>query len=139
MIVTADGEEELERIKGVARKHLAFYGSTPAYRPTLACHGWEALHEELNQLSKRGRWDEMAELVDDDLALQQMTYDTVAASSCIRMYEKIIVPCSAVTTVCAVLVLLILWRYDRRTRPQLLSHRAPPPPWRSVPTSRPSG
>jgi probable F420-dependent oxidoreductase len=67
MIVTADREEELERIKGVARKHLAFYGSTPAYRPTLACHGWEALHEELNQLSKRGRWDEMAGLVDDEM------------------------------------------------------------------------
>jgi probable F420-dependent oxidoreductase len=67
MIVTADREEELERIKGVARKHLAFYGSTPAYRPTLACHGWEALHEELNRLSKRGRWDEMAGLVNDEM------------------------------------------------------------------------
>jgi probable F420-dependent oxidoreductase len=67
MIVTADREEELERIKGVARKHLAFYGSTPAYRPTLACHGWEALHDELNRLSKRGRWDEMAGLVDDEM------------------------------------------------------------------------
>ena len=47
----------LERVKQAARKHLAFYGSTPAYRSTLVCHGWEALHAELNRLSKAGRWD----------------------------------------------------------------------------------
>jgi len=60
-------EDELERVKAVARKHLAFYGSTPAYLPTLACHGWEELHGELNRLSKQGRWDAMADLVDDDV------------------------------------------------------------------------
>jgi alkanesulfonate monooxygenase SsuD/methylene tetrahydromethanopterin reductase-like flavin-dependent oxidoreductase (luciferase family) len=67
MVVTADDEEELERVKAVARKHLAFYGSTPAYLPTLACHGWEELHGELNRLSKQGRWDAMADLVDDEI------------------------------------------------------------------------
>ena len=60
-------EQELERVKLAARKHLAFYGSTPAYRPTLACHGWEDLHGELNRLSKQGRWDDMAGLVDDEI------------------------------------------------------------------------
>jgi probable F420-dependent oxidoreductase len=67
MVVTADDEDELERVKAVARKHLAFYGSTPAYLPTLACHGWEELHGELNRLSKQGRWDAMADLVDDEI------------------------------------------------------------------------
>jgi probable F420-dependent oxidoreductase len=67
MTVTADGEEEFERVKLAARKHLAFYGSTPAYRPTLLCHGWEELHRELNRLSKAGRWDDMAELIDDEI------------------------------------------------------------------------
>ena len=50
-----------------ARKHLAFYGSTPAYRPTLECHGWDALHGELNRMSKAGRWDDMAGLIDDEI------------------------------------------------------------------------
>ncbi len=67
LVVTADEESEFERSKLAARKQLAFYGSTPAYLPTLRCHGWDALHEELNRLSKRGRWDEMAELIDDEV------------------------------------------------------------------------
>jgi probable F420-dependent oxidoreductase len=67
LVVTADEEPELERSKLAARKQLAFYGSTPAYRPTLACHGWEALHDELNRLSKAGRWDDMTQLVDDEI------------------------------------------------------------------------
>jgi alkanesulfonate monooxygenase SsuD/methylene tetrahydromethanopterin reductase-like flavin-dependent oxidoreductase (luciferase family) len=67
MVVTADTEEDLERSKSAARKHLAFYGSTPAYRPTLDCHGWGDLHVELNRMSKQNRWDEMADLVDDEV------------------------------------------------------------------------
>ena len=67
LTVTADDEPELERSKAAARKQLAFYGSTPAYLPTLACHGWEPLHVDLNRLSKQGRWDEMAALIDDEI------------------------------------------------------------------------
>ncbi len=67
IVATADDEAELERVKETVRKQLAFYGSTPAYRPTLECHGWGELHAELNSLSKQGRWDEMAALIDDDI------------------------------------------------------------------------
>jgi len=67
LIVTADREEELERLKGVARQQLAFYGSTPAYAPSLDAHGWGDLHPELNRLSKAGRWDDMAGLIDDEV------------------------------------------------------------------------
>lgn len=67
LVVTASDEEGFERSKRAARKQLAFYASTPAYRPTLVCHGWEALHDEANALSKAGRWDEMADLIDDEI------------------------------------------------------------------------
>jgi probable F420-dependent oxidoreductase len=67
LTVTADREEEFDRVKAAAKKHLAFYGSTPAYLPTLQCHGWDALHGELNRLSKQGRWDEMSDLIDDEI------------------------------------------------------------------------
>jgi probable F420-dependent oxidoreductase len=67
MVVTADDEEAFERSKLAARKHLAFYGSTPAYRPTLDCHGWGDLQGELNRLSKQGRWDDMGDLIDDEI------------------------------------------------------------------------
>jgi probable F420-dependent oxidoreductase len=67
LVVTADREEEFERVKAAARAQLAFYGSTPAYRPTLDCHGWGALQPELNRLSKQGRWREMGERIDDEI------------------------------------------------------------------------
>jgi probable F420-dependent oxidoreductase len=67
LIVTADTEEQLAASKLAARKQLAFYGSTPAYLPTLACHGWEAAHRELNALSKQGRWDDMTRLISDEI------------------------------------------------------------------------
>ena len=67
LTVTASDEREYERVRLAARKQLAFYGSTPAYRPTLACHGWGELHQELNRLSKQGRWDDMTELIDDEV------------------------------------------------------------------------
>ncbi len=67
IVVTAERDDELVRIRRAVKKQLAFYGSTPAYRPTLACEGYDDLHPELNRLSKDGRWDAMADLIDDAL------------------------------------------------------------------------
>jgi probable F420-dependent oxidoreductase len=57
--------ERAERVTA-AKAQLGFYGSTPAYRPTLDLHGWGELQPELNRLSKEGRWDRMIELVPDE-------------------------------------------------------------------------
>jgi probable F420-dependent oxidoreductase len=66
-VVTGRDEAEMaEAAKGV-KGQIAFYGSTPAYRPVLELHGWGELQEELNRLSKDGRWAEMGNLVDDDM------------------------------------------------------------------------
>ena len=66
-VVTGRDEAEIaEAAKGV-KGQIAFYGSTPAYRPVLELHGWGDLQDELNRLSKEGRWAEMGELVDDDM------------------------------------------------------------------------
>jgi len=67
LVVTAERDEDLPAIRQAVKKQLAFYGSTPAYRPTLASEGYDDLHPELNRLSKAGRWDEMAGLIDDEL------------------------------------------------------------------------
>ena len=50
-----------------ARWMLGFYGSTPAYAAVLETEGRGALHPELRRLSREGRWEEMAALIDDDL------------------------------------------------------------------------
>ena len=60
-------EEELEKAKQGTRQQIAFYGSTPAYRGVLECHGWGDMQTELNSLSKEGKWVEMGHLVDDEI------------------------------------------------------------------------
>jgi hypothetical protein len=65
--VTGDNDEELERARAAVRTQIAFYGSTPAYRGVLESRGWGALQPELNTLSKRGRWTDMASLVNDEM------------------------------------------------------------------------
>ena len=48
-------------------KQIGFYGSTPAYVEVLEHHGWADAHTELNSLTKQGRWDELADVIDDDM------------------------------------------------------------------------
>ena len=50
-----------------ARWMIGFYGSTPAYAPVLETEGKGHLHPELRLLARKGRWEEMAAMVDDDL------------------------------------------------------------------------
>jgi probable F420-dependent oxidoreductase len=65
--ITGRTDEEVAAAREAVRQQIAFYGSTPAYRPVLEVHGWEVLQRELNQLSKLARWDEMAALVPDEV------------------------------------------------------------------------
>ena len=60
-------DEELAAASMGAKTLLAFYGSTPAYRPVLEVEGWADLQPELNALSKQGEWAAMAGLIDDTM------------------------------------------------------------------------
>jgi probable F420-dependent oxidoreductase len=66
VVTGSDEKEYLASRTGVSRQ-IAFYGSTPAYRPVLEAHGWGALQSELNVLSKQGKWEEMGKLINDDI------------------------------------------------------------------------
>ena len=70
MIASGSTEEEFTAARNAARAQISFYGSTPAYRPVLECHGRGELQSELNRLSKQGHWLEMAGLIDDGLLEQ---------------------------------------------------------------------
>lgn len=65
IIGTGATAEELNKNREIIRKQIAFYGSTPAYKAVLDCHGWGDIQLELNKLSKQGKWDEMTALVSD--------------------------------------------------------------------------
>ena len=67
-VVAATAAPDLQRdLDAAARWLVGFYGSTPAYAPVLETEGRGHLHPELRRLSREGRWDEMAALVDDEL------------------------------------------------------------------------
>ncbi len=66
-VVTGETDEQLAQAAAAVKAQIAFYASTPAYRPVLELHGWGELQAELRPMSKRGQWQEMAELVSDEV------------------------------------------------------------------------
>ena len=64
-VVTGRDERELDAAKVATRRQIAFYGSTPAYKPVLDSIGAGELQPRLNAMSKEGRWVEMGELIDE--------------------------------------------------------------------------
>ena len=69
-LVTGRDEKELAASAAAVREQIAFYGSTPAYRPVLEHHGWADLGVELNRLSRTrdpDKWARMGRLIDDEV------------------------------------------------------------------------
>jgi probable F420-dependent oxidoreductase len=66
-VATGRDEQELAEAKRNICRQIAFYGSTPAYRPVLDSVGAGELQGELNRMSKQGRWEAMGELISDDI------------------------------------------------------------------------
>ena len=75
-VVTGSTEEELASASKGTKQQIAFYGSTPAYKPVLDLHGWGGLQDELNARSKRGEWQAMGESITDEML---ETFAVVAA------------------------------------------------------------
>lgn len=50
-----------------ARMQVAFYASTPSYRPVMAMHGWGDVAEKLSAHAARGEWAEMPMLITDEM------------------------------------------------------------------------
>ncbi len=66
-VVTGRDEAEVASASVATRKQIAFYASTPAYRPVLDLHGWGELQTELHSRSREGDWDAMGALIDDTI------------------------------------------------------------------------
>lgn len=49
------------------RRQLAFYASTPSYRPVLERHGFGPTADQLSALARRGAWDDMPALITDEM------------------------------------------------------------------------
>lgn len=66
-IISGSDEKTFNAQQAAARNRISFYGSTPAYKEVLAVHGWGDLQGELNAMSKQGKWQEMGELITDEM------------------------------------------------------------------------
>lgn len=66
-IISGRDEQAFEKEKLAAKNRIAFYGSTPAYKNVLGVHGWGEMQIELNSMSKQGKWQEMGEMITDDI------------------------------------------------------------------------
>ncbi len=66
-IVARDSDEEIAEGVAMIKQQIGFYGSTPAYRPVLELHGWGELQDELNAATKRGEWDKLGSMIDDEV------------------------------------------------------------------------
>jgi probable F420-dependent oxidoreductase len=66
-LVTGDDPATLERERRAVMQRIAFYASTPAYKPVLDQHGWGELQPRLQLMSREGRWAEMAALISAEM------------------------------------------------------------------------
>jgi probable F420-dependent oxidoreductase len=67
VFVATGAAEEVARYKEEIRRAVAFYGSTPSYRPLLDFHGWTDVGQELSRRAARGQWSAMSTLVTDEM------------------------------------------------------------------------
>ncbi|MEM1152727.1 MAG: TIGR03617 family F420-dependent LLM class oxidoreductase [Pseudomonadota bacterium] len=75
MIATGENEESMQAAKDSIKGLLGFYASTPAYVPPMAAIGYADLQGEANRLSKEGKWEQMADLIDDTFFEAFCIYD----------------------------------------------------------------
>jgi probable F420-dependent oxidoreductase len=66
-IIAGETERARAEAESAARRQIAFYASTPTYRPFLAYHGFEGLGKDLSALARAGRFAEMPARIPDAL------------------------------------------------------------------------
>jgi len=71
-VVTGRTPQEMSDAARAVREQIAFYGSTPAYRPVMELHGWGDVADELSVLARRGgdAWNNLGDLINDDMLAQ---------------------------------------------------------------------
>ena len=65
--VIGESQAEVDAARAEARRAIAFYASTPSYRPLLTHHGWDEIGTRLSALAARGEWVKMAGEVTDEM------------------------------------------------------------------------
>ncbi len=80
VVVGADDE--------AVRLHIAFYGSTPTYRPVLELHGWGELGEHLYRLMARGDTAGMTAAIGDDVLAEFAVFGSTWEEAMRRLRQR---------------------------------------------------
>lgn len=67
MVIVGASDADRATAREAIRKQVSFYASTPAYWPILELHDRASIGPRLREMSKQGKWIEMADVVDDEL------------------------------------------------------------------------
>jgi hypothetical protein len=78
---------EISAARDACKAQIGFYGSTPAYKVVLEQHGWEGVQMELNQLTKKGLWQDIASLVTDEM-LESIAVTGTPAEVSNKIFER---------------------------------------------------
>lgn len=65
--IPTDDPSQARRFETEARRQIAFYASTPPYRPVFDLEGWGDVADQLKAFAARGRWDDMPALITDEI------------------------------------------------------------------------
>jgi probable F420-dependent oxidoreductase len=66
-VATGPNEEVVTKAREAIRDRVAWYASTPSYRPVLEMHGWVDVHEKARALVRAKQWHELAAVVPDEV------------------------------------------------------------------------
>jgi alkanesulfonate monooxygenase SsuD/methylene tetrahydromethanopterin reductase-like flavin-dependent oxidoreductase (luciferase family) len=75
-VVPTDDSEKTKAYEAGARQQVSFYASTPPYKVVMDIHGWGDTAGQLSYLAARGRWDEMPDLITDEMLDTFVIYGT---------------------------------------------------------------
>jgi probable F420-dependent oxidoreductase len=81
-LAIAKDEAGIEAAKKELKQRIAFYASTRTYHAVLEFHGWEDVGQHLHRLSIEGKWQQMPELITDDMLTEWAvvgSYDELTA------------------------------------------------------------
>jgi len=68
-VVTGRDEKEMGQSMELVKQQISFYASTPSYAAVLEASGWD-FGPKLTAMSKRGQWEEMADVVTDEVVAE---------------------------------------------------------------------
>lgn len=66
-VIPTGDPQQAAKYEAEVRQQIAFYASTPPYRPVFDLQGWGDVADQLKGLAARGKWNEMALLVTDEM------------------------------------------------------------------------